>query len=144
MGSERIRLKKAVRESRRLGREGIDRVLDEFGLDAVVMPTNGPPLGIDPLNGDGLVMGSSAPAATAGYPATTVPIGYSLGLPVGLTFVGRASSEPTPIKLAYAYEQATLHRQPPQFLPTADLDAPSAPAPRHRVTLGRRGLSRPI
>lgn len=137
--------KKALRDSQRLGREGLDRVLDEFGLDAVVMPTNGPPFGIDLLNGDGQVMGSSAPAATSGYPAITVPIGYSFGLPVGLTFVGRAYSEPTLIKLAYAYEQATLHRQSPQFLPTADLGAPSVPLPETGgMPLVRRGLSRPI
>jgi amidase len=143
--------KKALDESRRLGREGIDSVMDEFRLDAVVMPTNGPPFGIDLVNGDGQVMGSSAPAATAGYPAITVPVGYSFGLPVGLSFVGRAYSEPTLLRLAYAYEQATLHRQPPQFLPTAPTDAATTsaatPAPlpvTGGMALTRRGTIRPV
>ena len=142
--------KKALDESRRLGREGIDSVMDEFRLDAVVMPTNGPP-GIDLVNGDGQVMGSSAPAATAGYPAITVPVGSSFGLPVGLSFAGRAYSEPTLLRLAYAYEQATLHRQPPQFLPTAPTGTPTTsaatPAPlpdTGGMALTRRGTVRPV
>jgi amidase len=60
----------------------------------------------------------------AGYPAVSVPAGYAFGLPVGLTFMGRAWSEPTLIKLAFAFEQATKHRKPPRFLPTADLSTP--------------------
>jgi len=66
---------------------------------------------------------SSSPAAIAGYPAVSVPAGFVLGLPVGLSFFGRAFSEPTLLKLAYAYEQATNHRHIPKFLPTADLTA---------------------
>ena len=65
--------------------------------------------------------GAVAGAAVAGYPHITVPAGYVRGLPVGISFFGRAWSEPTLIRLAYAYEQATRHRRPPQFRPTADL-----------------------
>ncbi|MGH9316437.1 MAG: amidase, partial [Thermoanaerobaculia bacterium] len=76
---------------------------------------------IDLVNGDYGAGGSSTVPAVAGYPHMTVPAGYYLGLPVGISFFGRAWSEPTLIQIAYAYEQATRHRRPPQFLPTVDL-----------------------
>jgi amidase len=93
-------------------------------LDALFAPTGGVPWLIDLVNGDSLPGGAEAPssiAAVAGYPHITVPAGYFRGLPVGVSFFGRAWSEPTLIKLAYAYEQATKHRKPPAFAPTADL-----------------------
>jgi amidase len=99
---------------------GIDAVMDEYRLDALVAPTGGPPWLTDLANGDYAENGSSTPAAVAGYPHVTVPGGYVFGLPVGISFFGRAWSESTLIKLAYAFEQATKHRRPPTFPPTAD------------------------
>jgi len=106
------------------GREGIDAVMARHRLDAIVAPTGSLPWTIDLLLGDHGVGGSSTPAAVAGYPNITVPAGYAYGLPVGVSFIGRAWSEPTLIKLAFAFEQGTKHRKPPRFLPTADFANP--------------------
>ena len=113
----------ALALARRSTRElGIDAVMTQYQLDALVAPTGGPAWLIDLVNGDsGYVPGPSGIAAVAGYPHITVPAGYFRGLPVGISFFGRAWSEPTLIKLAYAYEQATKHRRPPTFAPTAPL-----------------------
>jgi amidase len=112
----------ALAKCRRLSRtEGIDATMDKFQLDALVAPTNGPPPPIDLVNGDAGSGGSSTPAAVAGYPSITVPCGYTFGLPTGVSFFGRAWSEPTLIKIAYAYEQASKVRKAPTFLPTAAL-----------------------
>jgi amidase len=92
--------------------------MNEQKLDALVVPSGGPAGTIDLLYGDRDTGGHSSPAAVAGYPNITVPAGYVHGLPVGLSFVGRAWSEPTLLQLAYTFEQATKHRQPPQFLST--------------------------
>jgi amidase len=109
----------ALEKSKRMSRaEGIDEVIGKYKLDAVIAPTNGPACLIDWVNGDQDTGGCSTPAAVAGYPHVTVPAGYVFGLPVGISFFGSAWSEPTLIKLAYAYEQATLHRKAPKFLPT--------------------------
>jgi amidase len=114
----------ALRKNHRLARTlGIDAVVTKHRLDAIVAPTGGPPWTTDCVNGDHFSGGSSTPAAVAGYPNITVPAGYVFGLPVGISFFGRAYSEPALIKIAYAYEQATKHRRPPCFLPTADLSA---------------------
>ena len=117
---------KAYRDARannlRLSRkDGIDAVLDRLHLDALVAPTGNPPWPTDLVNGDHFVGSSSTPAAVAGYPTITVPAGYAFGLPVGISFIGRAWSEALLIKLAYAYEQATKHRHPPTFVATADV-----------------------
>jgi amidase len=106
----------ALAETRRLARsEGIDAIMDQHQLDALMMPTGGPAWTIDLITGDHHAGGSAQPAALAGYPAISVPAGDVLELPVGITFMGRAFSEPTLIRLAYAFEQATRHRRPPQF-----------------------------
>jgi amidase len=114
--------KDALAKNHRLSRaEGIDAVMLKHRLDALVAPTGGPPWPTDLINGDHFSGASSTPAAVAGYPNINVPAGYIFGLPVGISFFGRAYSEPTLIRLAYAFEQATKFRKPPKFLPTAEL-----------------------
>jgi amidase len=103
--------------------EGIDQAMREHRLDALVAPTGGPAWLTDFVNGDHFVGGFSSPAAVAGYPHITVPAGQVQGLPVGLSFVGAAYSEASLIRMAYAYEQATRHRRPPQFPPSVTLAA---------------------
>jgi amidase len=100
----------------RWGREeGIDAVLEEHRLDAIVSPANGPASRIDLVNGDRHVGGSSTPSAIAGYPIVTVPAGYYAGLPIGLNFMAGAYSEEMLIRLAYSFEQATGARRPPTY-----------------------------
>lgn len=109
----------ALAENHRLAREeGIDAVLDKYQLDALAMPTASLPCRIDLLNGDHFQGACTQPAALAGYPAISVPADFMFGLPVGLTFMGRAYSEPTLIKLAYAFEQGTRARRTPAYLAT--------------------------
>ncbi len=109
----------ALETSRRLsGAEGLDKVMDEFGLDVLVAPTGSPAWPIDLVNGDHFITGSAGPAARAGYPLLSVPAGFWLGLPVNITFMGRAFSEPTLLRLGFAYEQVTKARRPPEFRPT--------------------------
>ena len=110
--------------ARRLSRAaGIDRVMDSGDLDAILAPTGGPAWVTDLVNGDHFGGSSSQFAAVSGYPNVTVPAGFVHGLPVGVSFFGRAWSEPTLIRIAYAFEQATRHRRAPRLLETADVPA---------------------
>lgn len=101
--------------------QGIDAVMIKNKLDAIIAPTGGPPWPTDLANGDHFTGGYSTASAVAGYPHITVPAGYIFGMPVGISFFGRAWSEPSLIKFAYAFEQATNARHPPGFLPTLNL-----------------------
>jgi amidase len=103
--------------------EGIDFIMDKFKLDALFAPTGGPAWLTDLINGDHVAGGSSSAAAVAGYPNINVTAGYLWGLPVGISFFGRAWSEPTLLKIAYSFEQLTKARQKPRFLPTIEIKA---------------------
>lgn len=106
----------ALATCRRLGAtDGFDVAMERDRLDALVAPTTTPAWKIDLVNGDALRGSSAKSAALAGYPLLSVPAGDVQGLPVGLTFMGRAWSEPTLIRFAYAFEQATHARQPPTY-----------------------------
>jgi amidase len=113
---------RALERNRRLTQtQGIDAVMATHRLDALVAPSFGPPWLVDLVSGDTWPAGASSPssvAAVAGYPHITVPMGYFRGLPLGISFIGRAWSEPTLLRLAYAFEQITMHRKAPRFLPT--------------------------
>ncbi|HCE56512.1 MAG TPA: amidase [Prolixibacteraceae bacterium] len=107
---------KALADSKRFtGKEGIDAVMEKHNLDALIAPTNGPAWTIDWVNCDNFNGGSSSPAAISGYPNITVPMGFVHGLPIGISFFGRAWSEPVLLSIAYAFEQATKHRKVPEF-----------------------------
>ena len=99
-------------------KEGIDAIMEKHQLDALLAPTESPAWVSDLVTGDHFLCSSSTAAAVAGYPHITVPAGFIFGLPVGISFFGRAWSEATLIKLAFAFEQASMYRKSPRFLPT--------------------------
>ncbi len=114
-----VEYKQALAKMLRATREdGIDKMMNENRLDALIAPTGSPAWKTDLILGDHFVGGSSSLAAIAGYPAITVPMGFVNELPVGITFFGRAWSEPVLISIAYGYEQATKHRKPPRYVLT--------------------------
>ncbi len=111
--------KKALEKMLKATREnGIDRMINSNDLDALIAPTGSPAWKTDLILGDHFVGGSSSLAAISGYPAITVPMGFIDNLPVGITFFGRAWSEPVLLEIAYSYEQVTKHRKAPKYLVT--------------------------
>lgn len=121
--TDKVYLKALEKDFRISRKDGIDKTMNKHRLDALVAPTSGPATLIDLVNGDYGVNGSSSIPAVAGYPDITVPAGWASGLPVGLSFFGRAWSEGKLLAIAFAFEQATRHRLPPQFLATVELPA---------------------
>ena len=101
--------------------DGIDAMMKKYRLDALIAPTDSPAWLTDLVDGDHFLGGSSQAAAVAGYPSVTVPAGFVDGLPIGISFFGRAWSEPVLVKLAYSFEQASKVRKPPEFKSTVDL-----------------------
>ena len=127
--TEKKYLDDLAKNRRLMGAQGIDATVAKYRLDAIVAPTQGPAWLIDLVNGDaGGLSSFTSPAAVAGYPHVTVPMGFVRGLPVGLSFVGRAWSEPTLLKLAYAFEQTAPARRKPTFAPTAEIGDTRRPA----------------
>ena len=128
----------AIAADKRFGAtEGIDFILRQNSLDAIVAPTDNPPWPTDLINGDHFTVGSSSPAAIVGYPIINVPMGFTFGVPVGISFFASAFSEPTLIKLASGFEAVTHARQAPQFLSTLPFNTKGEPTRVHRRHLPR-------
>ncbi len=130
---------KARSDARSIAQKAIDDTLRKYRLDAVLAPTNSPAWTTDLVNGDHFLLGSSSPAAIAGYANITVPAGYSHGLPVGASLIGGRWQEPKLLALAYAWEQATRVRRPPRFLPTLG-DSPGQTATHAATASARRAF----
>lgn len=114
----------ALGRSHSLAREqGIDAIMAQEGLEALVAPTGSPAWTTDPVNGDHFLGASSSTAAMASYPIVNVNAGFAFGVPVGISFIGRAWSEPALSSLAHSFEQAVQNRRLPSYLPTLPEDA---------------------
>ena len=117
--------------------EGIDLLLTQNALQAIVAPTDNPAWPTDLINGDHFSVGSSSPAAIVGYPIINVPMGFTFGAPVGISFMGTAFSEPDLIRLASGFEHVTRARRQPQFLRTLPFETKGLPRTvrqvRHRA-----------
>jgi amidase len=96
-------------------RDRLTAAMDAHELDALIAPTNGPAWMTDHVNGDNFQIGSASFAAVSGFPNITVPAGFIAGLPIGLSFIGRPYTERELIEMAYAFEQATRIRRPPEL-----------------------------
>ncbi len=120
--------------------EGIDLLLGKNKLDAIVAPTDNPPWPTDLINADHFVIGSSSPAAIVGYPIINVPSGMSFGVPLGISFMGTAFSEPKLIKLASGFEAVTHARQKPQFLSTLPFASPTSGPGKSRGRIPKRAI----
>jgi amidase len=121
--------------------QGIDAVMNQFNLDALMTPTGSPAWTTDLINGDHFLGASSTPAAVAGYPNINVPAGSIYSLPVGMSFFGRRWSEPKLIKIAYAFEQTVRARRAPQFLPSTPLDSRGRTRPRRAFSGDAGGIA---
>ena len=120
--------------------EGIDQLLKDNNLDALIAGTDSPAWPTDLINGDHFTFGTSAPCAIVGYPIINVPAGMSFGVPVGISFMGTAFSEPTLIKLASGFEAVTRARQKPQFLQTLPFSGPTPINVKGRGLLPKRNI----
>ena len=119
--------------------EGIDKLLTDNNLDAIVAPTDSPAFPTDLINADHFIFGSSSPAAIVGYPIINVPMGMTFGVPVGISFMGTAFSEPKLITLASGFEAVTHARRQPTFLATLPFNTKGEPTrvKQRRVMPGR-------
>jgi amidase len=123
----------ALKRSRQISRgQGVDATLRQNNLNCLVAPTGSPAWPTDLVNGDHFTGASSSPCAMAGYPIIQVPAGYSFGLPVGMSFMGTAFSEPTLIKIASGFEAVTHHRRAPNFATTLKVEHEKGAAQRDR------------